>query len=69
MLKNNNAASFFGTQFRAWALGVRYANKKILFTLLFFFTVTTLAIWGALLKQEVILNMTLLFRGNALAIR
>ena len=60
MLRNDNAA-FFWTQFRARvqqnqnfvfliirALGVRYANKKIFFTLLFFFTVTTLNIWGVL---------------------
>jgi hypothetical protein len=49
-------------------LGVRYANKKIFFKIVFFFTVTILCNFdycdpalGALLKQEVILNKTLLF--------
>ena len=48
-------------------LGVRYPNKKRFFKILFFFAVTILTIatlrlsLGALLKQEVILNATLLF--------
>ena len=68
MLKNDNAASFW-TQF--WSLGPGCAlckQENIVYIIVLFYC-NNFDYLGALLKQEVILNKTILFWGNALAIR